>query len=229
MHFLYVLSILFLLPSSLAAQPAAEPQDAEYAMRWNGDKGGPRTAKKVLKALGKEAEESKDYEILYFDFPPPEDAPAGFKSILRQRKSGEKHELTFKYRGDHPLSAWKCPISSAPDESKEEVDVSVLAEGQTKRSFSYSCTLKGSKPIEPPQELKASPKSCSSKMTRLKAGKLKVEEWHLPEGVTLVEVSRNGSNTPQDLESFQEIVGKLVKEGVEPSDRSKTELGGDCQ
>ena len=229
MHFLYVLSILLLLPSSLAAQTPAEPEGAEYAMRWNSDEGGPRTAKKVLKALGEEAEESKDYEIRYFDFTPPEEAPAGFKSILRQRKSGKKHELTFKYRGDHPLSAWKFPISSAQDESKEEVDVSILADGQIKKSYSYSCTLEGKKPIEPPQDLKARQKSCSSKMTRLKTGKMKVEEWHLPGGVILVEVSRSDSNTQKDLDSFRsKVVDTLVKDGVKPSDRSKTEVGSDC-
>lgn len=223
-----VFQLIFLLSSSLAAQPAAEPKDAEYAMRWNSGDGGPQTAKKVLKALGKEAEESKDYEILYFDFTPPGDAPAGFKSILRQRKSGKKYELTFKYRGDHPLSTWKCPLSGNP-ERKEEVDVSILAEGEIRKSYSYSCTLEDKDPIAPPKELKASPKDCSNRMTRLKSGNLKVEEWHLPGGVTLVEVSRNGSNAPKDLIAFHcKIVDELVEEGVKPSDRSKTELGSDC-
>jgi hypothetical protein len=228
-HSLSILSVLLLLSSSLAAQPAAEPKDAEYAMRWNGGEGGPRTAKKVLTALGKEAEESTDYKIRYFDFTPPKDAPKGFKAILRQRQSGEKYELTFKYRGDHPLSGWKCPLPS-PDEKKEEVDVSVLAGGTTKKSYYYSCTLKGKNPIEPPQQLKAEAKSCSSRMLRLKAGKLKVEEWHLPGGVTLVEVSRSDANTQDDLDSFRsKVVDKLVEEGVKPSDRSKTEMGSDCQ
>jgi len=230
MRTLPFLFILLLLPSSLAAQTAAEPTEAEYAMRWNGDEGGPQTAKNVLKELGEKAEESKDYEIQYFDFTPPDDAPAGFKSILRQRKSGKKFELTFKYRGDQPLPTWACPLSATPDESKEEVDVSILATGEIKRSYSYSCTLESKNPIDPPKELKASPKACSSKMTRFKAGKLKVEEWHLPGNVTLVEVSRNGLNTQDDLDSFRsKIVKNLVKAGVKPSDRSKTELGSDCQ
>ncbi len=229
MRVLSFLSAILLLSSTLAAQqPAAEPEGAEYAMRWNSDEGGPQTAKKALKALGKEAEESKDYEIRYFNFTPPGDAPAGFKSILRQRKSGKKHELTFKYRGDRPLSTWKCPLSD-PDEEKEEVDVSILAEGEIRKSYSYSCTLEGKDPIDPPKELKASPKDCSNRMTRLKSGNLKVEEWHLPGGVTLVEVSQNGSNTPKDLIAFHcKIVDDLVEEGVKPSDRSKTELGSDC-
>ena len=63
-------------------------------------------------------------------------------------------------------------------------------------------------------------------MKHVKAGKLKVEEWHLPGGVTLVEVPRNGSTTQGDLESFQrDIVDKLIAAGAKPSDRSKTEIG----
>lgn len=236
MRFFSLLSTVLLATSLIsqqaaAMQPAAEPEQAEYAMRWNVEEGGPRTAKKALKVLGKDADESEDYKIRYYDFTPSEDVSAGFTPILRQRKSGKKHELTFKYRGDHPLASWKCPLSSSPDESKEEVDVSILDGDRTKRSFSYSCTLESKKDsIEPPRELKAHPKDCTNEMTRLEAGKLKVEEWHLPGGIILVEVSRNGANTQAALESFQrEIVEKLVAAGVKPSDRSKTEIGSSCK
>ena len=243
MRSFFFLSALLLAASLTSQQPVpvespgpatvAEPEKAEYAMRWNIEEGGPRTAKKALKALGKEADESTDYKIRYFDFTPPEDAPAGFSPILRRRKSGKMQELTFKYRGDHPLSSWSCPLFSEPDEGKEkeEVDVSILAEGRTKRSFSYSCTLESKKDsIKPPRELDADPKDCANTMKRLTAGKLKVEEWHLPGGITLVEVSRSGSNTQADLEEFQrEIVDKLIAAGVKPSDRSKTEIGSNCR
>ena len=214
-----------------ATQPAAEPEQAEYAMRWDVTEGGPRTAKKALEVLDKKADETVDYKIRYFDFTPPEETPAGFSPILRQRKSEKKHELTFKYRGGHPLPDWDCPLSSKPDESKGEVDVSILAGGLTKRSFSYSCTLESkNSAVKPPRELEAEPKDCSNRMKRLKAGKLKVEEWRLPGGITLVEVSRTGSNTPADLESFQrDVVDKLIAAGVKPSDRSKTEIGSSCK
>ena len=67
-------------------------------------------------------------------------------------------------------------------------------------------------------------------MRRIEAGKLKIEEWDLPGGVTLLEVSRNGSNSEDDLESFQrDVVDKLLAAGVQPSDRSKTEIGSSCQ
>ena len=66
-------------------------------------------------------------------------------------------------------------------------------------------------------------------MTRLKTTSLKVEEWHLPGDVVMVEVSRNASPSDADLKAFQEdVVAKLLRAGVKPSDRSKTELGSRC-
>lgn len=227
MRTLSFLSILFLLPSILIAQ---QPADAEYAMRWDIEAGGPRTAEEVLKALKLKAKDPDKYEIRYFDFTPPGDAPDGFTVILRQRKTRKKHELTFKYRGAKELPPVDCPISSKPDEEKEEVDVSVLGGGATKRSHSYSCTVESKDgPVKPPQKLKAQALECVNQMTRYKAGDLKIEEWHLPGGETFIEVSHNGSDTQKDLKSFQKIVDKLVKEGAKPSDRSKTELGSDCE
>ncbi|HEX6902957.1 MAG TPA: hypothetical protein VF789_24790 [Thermoanaerobaculia bacterium] len=220
------LSILFLLPTTLIAQ---QPEAAEFAMRWDIAEGGPQSAQEVLKALKLKAKDPDNYEIRYFDFTPPRDAPDGFTAILRQRKTKKKHELTFKYRGAGELPAVDCPISSKPDEEKEEVDISVLGEGKTKRSSSYSCTVESKDgPVEPPQKLKAQALECANQMTRYKAGDLKIEEWHLPGGETFIEVSHNGSDTQKDLKSFQEIVAKLVKKGAKPSDRSKTELGSNC-
>lgn len=227
MRALSFLSVLFLLPSTLIAQ---QPAAAEYAMRWDIQEGGPQTAEEALKALKLKAKDPDKYEIRYFDFTPPGDAPDGFTAILRQRKTKKKHELTFKYRGAKELPAVKCPISTEPDEEKEEVDISVLAKGETKRSSSYSCTVESKDgPVAPPQELKAKGLECVNEMTRYKAGDLKIEEWHLPGEETFIEVSHNGADTPQDLESFKKIVAKLVKAGAKPSDRSKTELGSDCE
>jgi hypothetical protein len=215
-----------------AAGPGATPMPVEYAVRWNVHDGGPQSAKDTLAALGQPAGDPDDYEVQYFAITPPKDAPAEFQSILRQRTKGQKkHELTFKYRGDHELSSWACPLSATPAETKGEVDVSILASGGLKRVYSYSCTLESKAgPIRPAPALEARAKGCIAKMSRLKAGKLKVEEWHLPGEIVMVEVSRNGADTPIDLQSFQsEVVDRLVRAGVKPSDRSKTELGSDCQ
>ena len=111
------------------------------------------------------------------------------------------------------------------------MDITFLASGQTKRAYSYSCTVESEDgPIAPPRVLNARPKNCSSRMTRLEAGALKVEEWHLPGDIIMLEASRKGSDTRSDADSFrQEVVVPLVKSGIKPSDRSKTEFGGACR
>ena len=51
-RFLCFLPAVLLATSLISQQPTAEPEGAEYAMRWNIEEGGPRSAKKVLKAPG---------------------------------------------------------------------------------------------------------------------------------------------------------------------------------
>jgi hypothetical protein len=220
------LALSLLLPG---VSSASELKAAEYAIRWDTVEGGPKTVGEVLEVLGKDADDTDKYTIQYFELKAPEDAPEGFKAILRQRQKKNKYELTFKYRGDRALSSWTCPLAEEPAESKAEVDVSVVGD-EIKRAFSYSCTIESvGLPIPPPEALGAVPKLCTSKMTRTKAGKLKVEEWALPGGVTMIEVSKNGEVTDDDPEGFRKkVVEKLVDKGIKPSDRSKTELGGTC-
>ncbi len=210
---------------------AASPAAAEYAIRWDPVKGGPKTSAEAVKALDDKADEEDDFEIRYFDLERPGDAPAGSSAIVRERvKNAKKHELTVKYRAAEPLRKPKCPLPD-PSESKSEIDVS-LTKAEPKRVYSYSCTLESKTgPIAVPAELHAKPKSCSSTMHRVKTKTLgaKVEEWHLPGDLLMLEVSRSGSDTKADLAKFErEIADPLLAAGVEPSDRSKTELGGDC-
>jgi hypothetical protein len=207
----------------------ADELKAEYAIRWDPATGGPKTAQETLDVLGKTAEDTDEYTVQYFDLTPPADAPAGFRAILRQRQKQNAYELTFKYRGEGALATWTCPLSAAPAKQKAEVDVSILADG-VKRAHAYSCSVESvGAPVPPPAALKAVPKSCASTTTRIEAGKLKIEEWHPPGGVTLIEVSRNGKPSAEDLERFQDKVAKkLLKRGITPSGRSKTELGGSC-
>jgi len=203
---------------------------AEYAVRWDIQEGGPKSAKDALEALHLKAEKFEDFVVQYFEFKPPSDTPNGFKPILRARTKGnKKHELTFKLRGDRALSSWTCPLAS-PVKPKQEVDVSVLGTNQTKRAFSYSCAQESKVgAVDPPAALDAHLASCASQMVRFEVGELKVEEWHLPGDVVLVEVSRGGVDTPADLASFlKEVVEPLVGAGAKPSQSSKTDLGSDC-
>ena len=229
---LFVLSLWCSASQQATAAPEVPAEPAEYAMRWNVKDGGPKTGRDTLDVLKQQPTDSDNYEVQYFDFSPPKDAPNDFTSILRQRKKGKKkYQLMFKYRGDHALAHWKCPISATPTEIKNEVDISILGPSELRRVYSHSCTRESEKgPVKPPQVLAAQPKSCTNKMTRLKAGTLKVEEWHLPGDVTMVEVSRNASTSQSDLDSFRrDVVDRLLSVGVKPSDRSKTDLGSRCE
>jgi len=165
-------------PALAKASPDTSAIPAEYAIRWNVKEGGPKTAKEVLDVLEQQLKDSDGYEVQYFDFTPPQDAPAGVKSILRQRKKDKKkYELTFKYRSDHPLQHFRCPIADKPDESKEEVDISILGPKESSRAYSYSCTIESKNdPVQPPSSLAARPMGCTSKMTRIKTSKVEIEE-----------------------------------------------------
>lgn len=210
----------------------AEPDKAEYAIRWNAKEGGPKTAQETLDVLRQQQEGSGSYEVQYFDFTPPKDAPQGVTSILRERREGRRrYALTFKYRSDHALAPLRCPIAASPDEIKYEVDISMVGLSESRRAYSLSCTIeKENAPVNPPPSLAAQPMGCTSRMIRFKTKTLKVEEWHLPGDVVMVEVSRNASPSEADLDSFrQDVVETLLRAGVKPSDRSKTELGSSCQ
>jgi hypothetical protein len=236
------LSTFALFVAIALSSPAAAlaKTGAEYAIRWDVAAGGPKTVADVLKVLDEKADGVTRYTIRYFTTTPPADAPTGFKAILRERKEEkegkpDEYELTFKYRGEGALpAAITCPLSADPAESKSEVDISILgkdAKGKNmKRAESYSCTVESvGAPVPPPASLNATPRACQSTMTRTKADELKVEEWKLADGTTLIEVSRKGKDKKADLDEFaNKIAKKLIKAGIQPSDRSKSELGGEC-
>jgi hypothetical protein len=222
------------ITAQLRAAPnaPAEPDKAEYAIRWNVKEGGPKTAKGTLAVLKQSLTDSDNYEVQYFDFIRPKNIPEGVTPILRQRKKGKKkYELMLKYRSAYAFEPLGCLIADIPDESKYEIDISILGPSESRRAYSRSCTIESENdPVKPPQALAAQPTGCTSKMTRLKTNTLKVEEWHLPGGVVMVEVSRNASLSEADLDSFRrDVVDTLLHAGVKPSDRSKTELGSSCQ
>lgn len=200
-------------------------EGAEYAVRWDIAREGPDTAEGTLQSLGATAGKVSNYSVRYFKIVPPQDAPAGFEPILRERVKDNKYELTFKYRGDRELASWNCPLPN-PTKKESEVDVTILENNGVKRVRSYTCSIEDSdQPIAIPDSLKAAANdsTCEMRRTKTKADdKLKIEEWHFPGDVRMIEVSRKGGDTEEDLKSFQiEIVKKLS--GVEPADRSKTE------
>ncbi len=195
-------------------------------MRWDPAAGGPKTPQEVLALLGARVPAPERYEVRYYDLPTPASAPANAVPVLRERtKAGGKTDFRLKYRFPRPLTvAWACPAGEG-FEPEEEADVSVGEGGKSGRVYSYSCTLKAK---APPRSLNAVPKSCSAAMTRYSVEGLKVEEWLMPGGARTIEVSRPAADTAEELESFRQVAEKLFASGAKPSDRSKTELGGDC-
>ena len=224
---------LSLALAPLVAQSAA--MDAEFAVRWDPKQGGPASPQDALRELRLKAGKPQHFEVQYFDFTPPSDVPAGFDPILRKRISGGEAELTFKLRGGAPLPAqptlkqWHCPLGATKDR-KDEVDLTLLGAGQALTAHSRSCSIESRDlGLQPPAALQPKPKGCGSTMTRLNAGKLKVEEWRLADGTVLIEASRPGKHTPASQRAFErEVLKPLLALKVQPLQRSKSAIGGEC-
>ena len=221
-----------MLPCALqAAAPAAE-----FAVRWDPRQGGPATPQDALRALRLQPGKTRHFEVSYFDFTPPAGLPPGFDPILRRRSSDGTTELTFKLRGGAPLPAhpalrqWACPLGATRDR-KDEVDVGFAADGRTLTAYSRSCSIEAPAPgPQPPAALQAQPKGCGSTMTRLQAGKLKVEQWQLADGTTLLEASRPGKHSEASMRAFErEVLKPLLALKIQPLERSKSAIGGDCK
>jgi hypothetical protein len=209
--------------------------DAEYAVRWDPRRGGPATPEEALRELQLRPSEPSRFEVQYFDFTQPAGVPPGFDAILRKRISGGEAELTFKLRGTAPLPAtpslknWPCPLGKTNDR-KDEADVTFIEGGQVLKAFSRSCDVNSHDlGVQPPDALHARLKGCKSTMTRLRSGKLKVEQWQLADGSTLLEASRPGRHDDGAQHAFErEVLQPLMRLKVQPLNRSKSAIGGDC-
>jgi hypothetical protein len=221
---LLVLAAVSLTVTGSAAPP--QPMTAEFAFRWNPADGGPKSPEEVLTVLGEQTPSPERYRVRYYELAAPASAPEGAAVALSERtKSHGKTQFRLKYRFSQPLAgAWRCPDGEG-FEPEEEADVSIGAEGKVSRVYSYSCTVKSP---TPPRSLKGVPKPCWAGMKRYTSGDFKVEEWSMPGGGVILELSMPGTETADDLAKFQRAAGKLTERGARPSERSKTELGSAC-
>lgn len=227
-----------LVPVTLvAASVSAWSQaDAEYAIRWSPTEGGLSSIQQVSSILSIEGKKSS-YDIRYYEVETPQANPEGFEAILRERvKSTGESDVTFKYRGvggfpTESEDAWSCPLRNET-KRKDEVDISVLADGSVRKSYSRSCVSQVGVGRAVPATITLTQKGCSSKMARHESRDklLTVEEWHLSNGDIVLEVSMNGRDSDDELHVFrQNVVSKLLTAGIWPIDRSKTEIGTQCQ
>jgi hypothetical protein len=212
----------------------AQHVPAEYAVRWAPDEGGPATSALVAKLMSWKSKDKGAVNVRYFDVKAPADPPSGMAPILRERVSDAGVEVTWKYRGAESLAAasgtsWICPLR-AEAKRKDEMDVSVLSTGDVRRTFSRSCTSKAALKNAVPGSLAAKQKGCASTVLRreTKDG-YKIEEWRLSSGQKFVELSWVAADTPANLETFGKVVSRLIQEGAKPIDRSKTDIGTQCQ
>ncbi|MCU0964586.1 MAG: hypothetical protein MUF08_05880 [Burkholderiaceae bacterium] len=229
-------AILLLAPLLAAVGPAgAATQDAEFAVRWDPRQGGPATPQDALRELRLKASAPSHFEVQYFEFAAPAGLPTGFDPILRKRLTGGEAELTFKLRGLAPLPAqpslkrWDCPLGPT-QERKDEADITFVAAGRTVTAYSRSCSLESRQAdLQPPAALQARPKGCGSTMTRLRSGKLKVEAWTMGDGSVLLEASRPGKHDEASMRAFErQVLQPLLALKVQPLERSKSAIGGDC-
>jgi hypothetical protein len=220
----------------------------EYAVRWDPDKTGPKSAAAAAVMLQIQDDKPKEFEVRYLTVTEPPGLPGpNFQVVARERTDKDGPEAMYKVRGPDSaearksLSKWSCPLKGKQD-SKLEVDVGWVTEekdmnGPTvvREAISYSCSVEGAASAAYPKDFGMTPKPCVNKVTRLKqedkAKNLtwKVEEWALPTGGRIVELSYSvDAGSPAQRAAFQEKVDILLKERVVPLPGSKTVMGSTC-
>ena len=189
--------------------------------------------KESVAALGLKHGKRDNYVVRFYTINQPGNAPAGFKAIARERRTGNHVEATYKVRGPTPFPTngsylWECPLQGHA-ESKNEIDITWTGDELPKRAYSQSCTAKVDMSHAMPAAYGAKPLGCTSRMHRLSDHGIKLELWKLPGGKQVFEVSISGEDSAVDLKTFQtRIVSRLLSRGVKPLKESKTELGSAC-
>jgi len=229
---------------AMAACVCAHAQRTEYAFRWNPAEGGPATAQQAAGQLGIEDGKPKAFEVRYLDLRRPAGLPDdSYSAVARERTDADGPESTYKVRAPASkaarklLSTWACPLVGPKRESKLEVDVNWAvdeahpdAAPTPRQAISFSCSVEAAAHAALPPATGMVPKPCVSQVRRLKSrDDWKVEEWLLPTGQRIVELSfsvKEGSRAHRS--AFQQRVDTLLAAGARPMADSKTLLGSTC-
>lgn len=217
--------------------------DAEYAVRWDPAVSQINTAESVVELFvpGRAADNKDEYAITYLGVKQPTDLPEGMTLIVRERKKKNKIESTVKYRSRIDFQeireklAHRFSAGVEDVERKYEVDVSFVDEQKEIKAYSLSYVSDMTYALMPAYA--DAQRSAEKKMQRLTiknfksadgvARKLKIEYWDLGgDGKKLLEVSMPGMDDEQSRSFFKsEVLAPLLAKGVQPIERSKSELG----
>lgn len=233
---------------AMAACACAHAQRTEYAFRWNPAEGGPATAQLAAGQLGIGDDKPKAFEVRYLDLRRPAGLPDdSYSAVARERTDDDGPESTYKVRAPASkaasklLSTWACPLVGPKRESKLEIDVNWALDEAAKaahpdaaptprKAISFSCSVEAAARAAFPPATGMVPKPCVSQVRRFKSqDDWKVEEWLLPTGQRIVELSfsvKEGSRAHRS--AFQRRVDALLAAGARPLTDSKTSLGSTC-
>ena len=228
---------------AMATCVCAHADRTEYAFRWDPAQGGPATAQQAARQLGIEDPKPKALVVRYLEVRRPAGLPDdSYSAVARERTDDDRPESMYKVRAPASktarklLSTWACPLVGPKRERKLEVDVNwVVDEGTDaaptpREAVSFSCSVQAAAPAAFPPATGMVPKPCVSRVRRFKSqDDWKVEEWLLPTGQRIVELSfsvNKGSRAHRS--AFQQRVDALREAGARPLADSKTLLGSTC-
>ncbi|MDM0066269.1 hypothetical protein [Variovorax sp. J31P207] len=228
---------------ALATCVCAHADRTEYAFRWDPAQGGPATAQQAARQLGIYDDKPKQFVVRYLDVRRPAGLPDdSYGAVARERTDDDGPESMYKVRAPGSkaarklLSTWSCPLAGPKRESKLEVDVNWAVDEEADaaptphEAISFSCSVEAAADAAFPPATGMVPKPCVNHVRRFKSqDDWKVEEWLLPTGKRVVELSFTAKKgSPAHRSAFQQRVDALREAGARPLADSKTLLGSTC-
>jgi hypothetical protein len=249
-----LLAASLLIPALSAAaelasdKPAGIPTAAEYAVHWEPEDGGPKTAAQVRDLLGVNDKKAKTFVVQVFTVKRPPELPQSIGAIARERHEEEKgFETSYKLRADSNITeladkaALECPFAGATWSEETDLVWGLPADFSKHAPMPnpLPLTTKYSRTCSVEQALlKALPASyepkapCRSSFIRFKGKKpdreLKIEQWDLPDQTTVLEVSlKTEVDSPAARYDFyQTVVLPLLAARARPTAATKSDLAG---
>jgi hypothetical protein len=202
---------------------AISPRKVEYAFRWNPAQGGPKNVSEVASLSGENFETPESYTVRYYQV----EQKGNVRTFLRERTradlENEAPEFRLKFRSDSPFpDSATCPFSM---KFSYETDGTFITPDSMMTLYSLSCTGEG---VVWAQKLHGKAFPCASEMIRYEGKNFRLEQWTLPAGDTLFEISRKQKIGKEVNPAFEKALQAMWKAGARPDASSKSELGSRC-